>query len=159
MAVTLDVVIPAKGDLEFDFTNKVMTAKTGIDSLTAQELVNAQREAEAELLGLRFDVIGSISGKVTIEGATATGIVNEFLDWFIVSGKSSGSLIIKSGTTVKTGAGGLIFETNNLVSQINILEVNGTVVSSGSALTPEEHDKLITGLDASIPPGVLDAIA
>ncbi len=140
MAVTLDVIVPAKGDLEFDFTNKVMTAKTGIDILTAQELVNAQREAEAELLGLRFDVVANISGKVTIEGVTATGIVNEFIDWFIVSGKSTGSLIIKTGTTVKSGAGGEIFDPNNLVSQINILEVNGTVVSIGSGVT--DQDKL-----------------
>ena len=158
MAVILTIAVPAKGNLDFDFTNQVITAQTGIDILTAQELVNATRDVEEELQALCFDVPSAISGKVTIEGSTASGIIMELLDWFIVSGKASGSFILKNGTIVKTGAGGEVFEANPSVSQINILEVGSTVVtvSSGSGLSTEEHDKLMTGLDTSIPPLVWD---
>lgn len=48
---------------------------------------------------------------------------------------------------------------NNVNIDINIAPVEIVVVTTGgSSLTTEEHDKLMTGLDASIPPGVWDEL-
>ncbi len=68
--------------------------------------------------------------------------------------------IIDSGLQI---SGRNVFDRTTLSSavniDINIAPVEVITISSGSGLSTEEHDKLMTGLDASIPPAVLDEIA
>lgn len=128
MANIIYITVPTKGYLEFDFTNSLITAEDTINVLTAQELANAARNAEDELMALNYPQIVSMAGKTEINPAGLfTGIVIELLGWFIVSDKTSGSFTVQDGTVIKTGAAGNIFAANNLVTQQNILEVGGTI--------------------------------
>ncbi len=143
MAVTIDITVTGKGNLTFDFTNKRITADIGFDDLTAQELANAIRDAEDELHSETFDKIADMTGKGFLGSGKTTGILIELLEWDIVSAKTSGSFIVKDGSVVETTAGVNIFGLNNLCSQINMVEVNGIIFTTGgSALTTEEHNKL-----------------
>jgi hypothetical protein len=138
MAVIINIDVPGKGVLEFDFTNSLITASNTIDSLTAQELANAIRDAEDELreVAIAFDGIAIMSGKADI-GDVYTAIVIELLnDWQIVSGKSSGSFIVQDGTVIRTATAGQIFAINNNVSQINLMAQAGVIATvAGSTVT------------------------
>lgn len=143
MSVIIDITVPTKGDLEFNFTNSVITAENTINDLTAQELANAIRYAEEELLAMSFDSIAKMAGKSDLGSSVVTGIVIELLGWKIVSGKSSGSFTLKDGTITETSSGTEVFDINTLVSQINLATVGGIITSTGSGLSTEEHSQLM----------------
>ncbi len=137
----INVAVPAKGDLSFDFSASVITAEDTIDSLTAQELANALRDAEDELIAEQYPKIANMSGKNTLEAGILTGIVIELLGWLITSGKTSGSFILLSGTIIETVAGTNCFASNPLVNQINLAQVGSTIVEG--SLTSEESTTLL----------------
>jgi len=137
----INIAVPAKGDLEFDFSTSIITADTNIDALTAQELANALRDAEDELIATQYDKIADMSGKNTLEAGILTGIVIELLGWLITSAKTSGSFILQSGTIIETNAGTNCFASNPLVNQINLAQVGSTIVEG--ALTSDESTTLL----------------
>ncbi len=147
MAVTIDIAIPAKGDVEFDFTSSVITADNSIDSLTAQEITNAIRDTEEELRAMTFSKVADITGKADLGGSVETGIVVELLDgWKIASDKSSGTFVVQDGTVVETTAGTNIFDTNANVTLINLAQVGGVLVVSGSGVTAGDKTDIIEGV-------------
>jgi len=145
--VEVTVAVPAKGDLTFNFTDKLITADNLIDELTAQELANAARDAEDELIAMSFGCIVQMGGKTDIGGSVSTGIVIELLGWSIVSAKTSGTFIVKDGTVIKTGLGGDIFSSNPNVTQINLMTQAGIISETGvSGLTASESAQLSNSL-------------
>jgi len=141
MATTINITIPDKGDVFFSFEDKLITADNTIDEITAQELANAIRDAEDDLLGQHFDKIADMAGKTAIGGDVATGIIIELLGWSIVSAKTSGSFTLKDGTIIGTGVAGDVFSANENVSQVNLMTQAGVITTTvgGSGLSTEEH--------------------
>ncbi len=143
MAVIINITVPTKGNLEFDFTNSLITAQDTIDTLTNQELANAIRDATEELVALAFPHIANMSGKTDLGNSVFTGIVIELLnDWKIVTSKTTGTFTVLDGTTLRTASAGEIFAINNTTTQINLMTQSGTISVTGSGVTPEDIEEI-----------------
>jgi len=128
MATIIDIVVPTKGTLEFNFNTSLITAEDTIDTLTAQELANAIRDAEDDLIAETFKGIASMDGKTDIGNSVYTGIVIELLnDWMIVSAKTSGAFTLVDWTVIKTGLAWQVFAANPAVTQINTMTQSGAI--------------------------------
>ncbi len=102
-----------------------------ISDLLVQDLVNACREAEESEVGAGFPQIARASGKDNLGPGVATGITLELLgDWRVYSQKTTGVFRVLGGNLIK-GDGSDPFKPNNLITHINILSANSTIVQTG----------------------------
>lgn len=131
--------------LAYDFATELIeiTAQTEI---TIQEVVDATRTAEATEQGITHDRILGASGKENLGGAVSVGVTAELLgNWQIHF--ESGNYIAKiGGGNLVGGPGGDPVAYSAGVQVLLIQSAASTIVqvSSGSGLSTEEHDKLLS---------------
>ena len=130
--------------LAFDFINKIINITSPQQSLLMQDLINEIRDAEASEEGIVHAQIASASGKSPLGGGVYTGITVELLnDWQIKPYAGNYICRIGGGNLVGGILGDPVAYTSDVQVQI-VQSAAATVVSTGgSALTTEEHDKLM----------------
>jgi len=82
--------------------------------------------------------------------------------WTVRPQESDGLTTVTGNLLVQGGGNPFIPTIGSYASQVFLetpVAAQAIEVTSGSGLSTEEHNKLMTGLDASIPPAVLDSIA
>jgi len=147
--------------LAYDFSNDLIeiTAQTEI---TIQEVVDATRTAEATEQGIANDRILGASGKENLGGAVSVGVTAELLgNWQIHF--EPGNYIAKiGGGNLVGGPGGDPVAYSAGVQVLLIQSAASTIVqvSSGSGLSTDEHNKLMSLPDVvDIPTAVQTADA
>jgi hypothetical protein len=144
----------AHGDIEFDFSNSEINVDAAYDDLQVQEVYDAAKAAEFSTTGIAFDSICTASGKDALNAALGIyrGIACQLLGyWKLYSKKGSGTFTLWGGCLLPSYYG-KVFKPNNNIEEINILEQNSTIVtvSSGSGLSTEEHNRLMS-IPATVP--------
>jgi len=131
--------------INVDFDDSVIYITSPTTSVTVQELVDAIRAAEDSTIGINYPSIMDAVGKADLGGGTTTGITMTINSpWYIEfwNGVLLGSVI--DGNVV----GGLDNRPirADVGSADTVLQLGAQAVAivstSGSALTPEEHDWL-----------------
>lgn len=148
MSVNQYVYHSISGDWVFDFDEEIISCSPLVSTLTIQELINACRKAECSDLGISYLKICDAGGKnyLDTDAGIQVGITVQLLgNWVIYSEKDSGVFRVLGGNLVQVG-GGDPFAPNPDITYVNILSAASTVVSvsSGSGLSTEEHNKLMS---------------
>jgi hypothetical protein len=134
--------------ITFDRVNKIITVEAPAVEVTVQELVDAIRSWEYLLTSMDMPSLAATSGKTTLASGVTVGITLELLDnWQLKfkddAGPSWIQCVVKDGNLVGGVAGNPI-ATSTFVQVKMIQSASATIVTSGgSALTAEEHDKLM----------------
>lgn len=136
MSVTVD-------NLTFDFDTKLIEVQAIRGAtLTAQDLINAIRQAEVTDEGMGYDKIADASGKDSLGGSTSVGITVNLLDWQIKWYAGTYQAAISGGNVVG-GVGGNVIDYTAGVQVLLTQSANSTLIESGtSGLTPEESAAL-----------------
>jgi hypothetical protein len=117
-------------DTALSITEEIHVADT-VDFLTAQDLINACRQAEATTLGMGYPSVAAASGKNVLGVGVATGLTVELQSsWKIYTQKVSGVFTIGDGNIIKSD-GSSPFVENAAVTYIQSLSAAATVVTSG----------------------------
>jgi len=142
----------------FDFSAQIIDVTTPQVDVVVQDLVNEIRVQEASALGMAFPKIADATGKDDLGGGVRTGITLTLQpDWQLRFWLGNYTASITGGNLV----GGL---NNNPIAytagvQVRLVQsAASTLVSGGSALTTEEHNKLMSGLDVTVPAAVWDEV-
>jgi hypothetical protein len=142
----------------FDFEAQIIDITTPQQTVVVQDLLDEIREAEYSILGMGYPKIADATGKDDLGGGVTTGITLSLVpDWQVRFYEGSYTASVTGGNLV----GGLSGNPIAFTAGVQVLLVQSaasTLVSGGSALTTEEHDKLMTGLDTTIPSGVWEEI-
>lgn len=142
----------------FDFYNQIIDVLSPQTDITVQELVDSIRGAEYSVIGMAFPKIADATGKDSLGGGVTTGITLTLMpNWQLRFWSGTYVANITGGNLVGGLSGQPVAFTAGV--QVKLLQsaASTIVVSGGSALTGEEHTKLM-GLDATIPPAVWDEI-
>lgn len=113
-------------------------------SILIQDLLNLIREEEASVRGIAYKQIAVATGKDALGGLVATGITLRLLEnwkveWYVgdyVATVDGGNLVADSGNPFFAVVGGPQIEITRSAAAT-------VVTTGGSALTPEEHNKLM----------------
>jgi hypothetical protein len=137
--------IPGKGLVTFLFDSQIISCQNTINTLTAQELLNALREAEDSTVGLGYTKIADATGKDPLSLTVAVGITLTLLEnWTVYSQKSSGIFTLENGNIIRHDATTPFYPNTNVVYQSMLIQGGViAVISSGSGLSPEESAKLL----------------
>jgi hypothetical protein len=117
-----------------------------------QDLINEIRVQEYTYIGMAYPKIADTAGKTYLGGNVYTGItLYLYPNWQVKFWEGTYTAEIKGGNLVGGPAGQPVAYTPG-VNVIVVQSASSTLLNA--ALTPEEHDKLMTGLDVSIPQAV-----
>jgi len=142
--------------LLFNFYTQIIDVESPQDELLIQDLLNAIRAQEDSELGIAYPKIADAAGKEDLGGGVYTGItVTLYPDWQLRFWQGDYTATIKGGNVVGGKDGDPIAYTAG-VQVLLVQSAASTIVTGGSVLTTEEHNKLMTGLDVSIPDAVWD---
>jgi hypothetical protein len=142
----------------FDFYNQFIDITSPQTVVVVQDLLNEIRDAEYSELGMAYPKIANATGKDDLGGGVSTGItITLEPNWQLRFWAGTYVANITGGNLVGGNAGQPIAFTAG-VQVVLVQSAASTIVTGGSALTAEEHTKLMTGLDASIPDAVWDEI-
>ena len=145
--------------LVFNFHTQIIFVTSPQTSVVIQDLLNAIRTEEFAHRGLAYAKIADASGKESLGGGVLTGItVNLYPDWQIKFWEGNYQAEIKGGNIVGGLGGNPIAYTPGVQVKLVQSAASTIVTSGGSALTTEEHDRLMTGLDVTIPAAVWEAV-
>ena len=145
--------------LVFNFHTQVIDVTNPQTSVIIQDLLNAIRSQEFSNLGMVYPKIADASGKESLGGGVQTGItVNLYPDWQIKFWEGNYQAEIKGGNIVGGLAGNPIAYTPGVQVKLVQSAASTIVTSGGSALTTEEHDRLMTGLDITVPSAVWEEL-
>ncbi len=142
----------------FDFYEQIIDVTSPQVNVIVQDLINEIRVQEMSALGMGFPKIADATGKDDLGGGVMTGITLTLQpDWQLRFWAGNYTASITGGNLV----GGL---SNNPIAytagvQVRLVQsAASTLVSGGSALTTEEHNKLMSGLDVTVPSAVWEEI-
>jgi hypothetical protein len=145
--------------LAFNFYTQIIDVLEPQDEVIVQDLINEIRVQEQTPLGMAFWKIADATGKDDLGGGVSTGITLTLMpNWQLRFWEGTYTASITGGNLV----GGHV--TNGPVAYtagvqvVLVQSAASTLVTGGSALTTEEHDKLMTGLDTTVPSGVWEEI-
>ncbi len=142
----------------FDFYAQIIDITSPQIVVVIQDLVNEIRYAEYSTLGMSFPKIANATGKDDLGGGVLTGITLTLEpNWQIRFWTGTYTATITGGNLVGGLAGNPIAFTPG-VQIVLVQSAASTVISGGSALTTAEHDKLMSGLDVTIPSAVWEEI-
>ncbi len=145
--------------LVFNFHTQIISVTSPQTSVVIQDLLNAIRTEEFAHRGLAYAKIADASGKESLGGGVLTGItVNLYPDWQIKFWEGNYQAEIKGGNIVGGLGGNPIAYTPGVQVKLVQSAASTIVTSGGSALTTEEHDRLMTGLDVTIPAAVWEEV-
>jgi hypothetical protein len=123
-----------------------------------QELVNEIRNAEFQYDGLAYPKIADATGKESLGGGVVTGVtLYLYPNWQIRFWAGDYQATVRGGNIL----GGLNDQPFAYTAgvQIQVIQsASSTLVYGTGGLTTEEHNKLMTGLDISIPDAVWDEL-
>lgn len=138
--------------LVFNFYTQFIDVETPQTVVEVQDLINAIRAAEMSDIGMVHDKIADGSGKDALGANVFTGItVYLYPNWQIKFWTGNYTAQIRGGNLVGGSVDGPVAYTPGVNVQL-IQSASSTLLNA--ALTQEEHDKLMTGLDVSIPQAV-----
>ncbi|OGJ21907.1 MAG: hypothetical protein A2804_01735 [Candidatus Pacebacteria bacterium RIFCSPHIGHO2_01_FULL_46_10] len=143
----------------FNFYTQIIDVTNPQATVVIQDLINEIRTQESSATGMAYPKIADAGGKDDLGGGVSTGItVTLYPDWQLRFWAGSYIADITGGNLVG-GLGGNPFAYVAGV-QIKVIQsaASTIVTSGGSALTTAEHDKLMSGLDATIPPAVWEEL-
>lgn len=143
----------------FDFYNQIIDITNPQTEVVVQDLLNEIRLQEDSAWGLAYPKIADATGKDNLGGGVTTGITLTLQpNWQVRFWAGSYTASVTGGNLV----GGL---SNNPIAytagvQVKLIQsaASTIVTSGGTALTSEEHDKLMSGLEVAIPQKVWDEI-
>ncbi len=128
-------------------------------TVVVQDLINAIRQEEESYIGLAYNKIANASGKEDLGGGVATGItINLLENWQLRFWSGTYTASITGGNLVGGPAGNPVAYTPGVQVKLVQSAASTIVTTGGSALTQDEHDKLMAGLDMSIPDAVWDEL-
>lgn len=144
---------------QFDFFNQIIDVLSPQQEVSVQDLLNNIRDQEYSALGMAYAKIANATGKDNLGGGVTTGITLTLEpDWQLRFYAGNYVASITGGNLV----GGL---NNNPIAytagvQVRIIQsaASTLVTGGGSALTTDEHNKLMSGLDVTIPSNVWEEI-
>lgn len=148
----------------FDKSNKLVIVDLPDKEVTCQEIVNAVRNWSDNQGNMEVETFMFPSGKESLDQETSVGITVRFVVWKLKFADRADWEIctIRGGNFIGETIGGVAqypIESANYVNALIAQSSSATAIATGgSALTSEEHNKLITGLDASIPDNVWDEL-
>ena len=127
-------------------------------TVVVQDLLNLIRDSEDSFLGMAHPKIADATGKDDLGGGVQTGItITLYPDWQLRFWSDNYTATISGGNLVG-GLGGDPIAYTAGVQVVLFQSAASTLVSGGSAMTTEEHDKLMTGLDVSVPSAVWEEV-
>jgi hypothetical protein len=133
------IEVPDKGLLTFLYEEQIISVEDTITSLTAQELINAIREAEECVIGELHTKIATADGKTSLGSGVQTGITVILLEgWVIYSTLSSGRFTLEGGNVVRHDAT-TPFEPNTNITYTQVL-VQGAVIATPTVTTAVASD-------------------
>jgi hypothetical protein len=142
----------------FDFEAQIIHITNPQVIVEIQELITEIRIAEFTNLGMAYPKIADASGKAYLGGGVTTGItVYLYPNWQLKFWEGTYTASITGGNLIGGPGDNPIAYTNG-VQVILVQSASSTIVHGGTVLTVEEHDKLMTGLDVTIPDNVWDEI-
>ena len=145
--------------LEFNYHTQLINVTSPQTSVIIQDLLNAIRVEEYTHKGLGYPKIADASGKESLGGGVLTGItINLYPDWQIKFWEGNYQAEIKGGNIVGGLGGNPIAYTAGVQVKLVQSAASTIVTSGGSALTSEEHDRLMTGLDLTVPAAVWEEL-
>jgi hypothetical protein len=143
---------------QFNYHTQIIDVLSPQVDVDLNQLTNAIRTAEHDWIGMAYPKICEASGKDNLGGGIYTGIVLYlYPNWQLRFWEGSYTATIRGGNIL----GGLNYQpiayTPGVQVQV-IQSASSTLVYGTGGLTEAEHDKLMTGLDISIPDNVWDEI-
>lgn len=142
----------------FNYYQEIIDITAPQTEVSAQELANEIRYAEDNFTGMAYHHIANMAGKEDLGGGVITGITIELLpDWQIRFWEGTYTAKITGGNIIGGLNGNPIAYTPG-VQVLIIQSASSTLVYGSGGLTQAEHDKLMTGLDVSIPDAVWDEL-
>ena len=131
----------------FDFTNKLIEVLNPQTDVDVQDLYEACRQAEDSEVGIQYGKIVNASGKESLGSGVSIGLTIELLEWQLHFWDGSYMAKIAGGNLVG-GVGGDPVAYTAGVQVLLIQSAASTVVqvSSGSGLSTEEHDQLMSAV-------------
>jgi len=135
--------------IEFDFTTSIINITSPTTDLTVQELYDACRDAENTLYeGMAYAGIVEGSGKEELAPGVYQGITMTLLDpWQIKYWAGFYKATISDGNIISNRPDRVVINYTAGVQVILLQSVASTIVITGGALTPEEHDALLLTLN------------
>jgi len=145
--------------LVVDWYNHLIQVTSPQTEVLIQDLYNFTQDVQGALPGMNYTDICSATGKDELDEGVATGItLNLNSPWQLQFWNGNYIATIKGGNLV----GGLVGDPIAYTPNVQVLVIQSAastiVTTGGSALTTEEHDKLMTGLDISVPNGVWEEL-
>lgn len=142
----------------FNYYTQIIDITSPQVEVQIQELVNEIRNAEFDQYGLAYPKICDASGKENLGGGVITGItLYLYPNWQIRFWEGNYQATVRGGNII----GGLNDMPFAYVPgvQIQVIQsASSTLVYGTGGLTTDEHNKLMTGLDISIPDAVWDEL-
>lgn len=138
--------------LIFNYYTQIIEIEAPQTTVVVQDLINDIRAAEFEWIGFAYPKIADAGGKDALGGNVYTGItVFLYPNWQLKFWDGSYTATITGGNLVGGLGGNPVAYTPGV--NVNIIQSASSTLLTG-ALTTEEHDKLMAGLDVSIPQAV-----
>jgi hypothetical protein len=142
----------------FNYHQQIIDITAPQTEVMAQNLANEIRNAEDNFTGMAYGHIADMTGKEDLGGGVITGITIELIpDWQIRFWEGTYTAYIRGGN-ILGGLGDNPIAYTPGVQVIIVQSASSTLVYGSGGLTQSEHDKLMTGLDVSIPDAVWDEI-
>jgi hypothetical protein len=143
----------------FNFHQQIIDVTNPQTSVIVQELINEIRTQEDNDLGMAYPKVANATGKDDLGGGVSTAITLSLEPNWQLRFWAGNYVAEITGGNLVGGLGGNPFAYTAGV-QIKVIQsaASTIVTSGGSALTSEEHDKLMSGLDVSIPDAVWDEL-
>lgn len=145
--------------LEMDWYNHLINVLAPQTTVLIQDLYDFIQDQQVLFPGIVNPEVCTATGKDSLGSGVTTGITLSLNSpWRLRFWDGSYIATVKGGNLVG-GLSGQPIEYSPGVQVLLIQSAASTIVTTGgSALTTEEHDKLMTGLDVSVPDGVWDEL-
>ena len=129
----------------YDYTNHLINI-TGQTTLDVQDLINSIRTQEATVEGIAYPKIAEASGKEDLGGSVSVGITVELMSPWQVKFEAGDYIAKISGGNLVGGIAGDPVAYSAGVQVLLIQSAASTVVTvnSGTGISQEEHDKLMS---------------
>jgi hypothetical protein len=143
----------------FNFYQQIIDVTNPQTTVVVQDLLNEIRTQEISNTGMAYPKIADATGKDDLGGGVSTGITLSLQpNWQLRFWAGNYVADITGGNLVGGLSGNPFAYTAGVQIKVIQSAASTIVTSGGSALTTQEHDKLMSGLDVSIPSAVWEEL-